>query len=219
MKNQRNKRGGYTIIELALSIGLLLLVVGAPVRFMETAAEAQRELDAVTDLNARASRAVERITQRLQGAAPTKVSPPGALLGSAAIDFEVAASYGPGGIGWAGLETIRVVPSPTDPNDGIDNDGDGLVDEVRVEWESNGSVHVLCENVSEFAAGEIPGNGLDDNGNGLSDEAGFILEWVGSLASPPTRVRLYLTLAKMTPEGELLEVTIEQSIALRCRKP
>jgi hypothetical protein len=221
MKNHES-RGGYTLIELALSILLLLLVVGVPVRFMATVGHAQRELDATTALNARATRTLERLTLRLQDATLTPAPPasPGVPpVETLAVDYEVARGYTPGAAGSSGTpdfdtpERIELLASPSDPANGVDDDGDGLVDEGRIVWSQGGPVIVLCENVPRAAAGEIPGNGADDNGNTYVDEPGFLMVREQGL------LRVLLTLSDVDADGNRITATAEQVIALRCRPP
>ncbi len=222
-------RGGYTLIELALSMLLLLLVVGVPVRFMASVGHAQRELDATTTLNARATRTLERLTLRLRGAndatlTPAAPTPPGPLfVETLVVDYEVATGYSPGTPGTGGTpptppgplfdtpERVELVPSPSDPTNGVDDDGDGLVDESRIVWSQGGPVIVLCENVPRAAAGEIPGNGVDDNGNTYVDEPGFLMVREQGL------LRVLLTLSDVDADGNRITATAEQAIALRCR--
>ncbi len=70
-------------------------------------------------------------------------------------------------------------------NDGVDNDGDGLVDEgvlvlIRDDGGPNEIRTVLCTDVPELGEGEVLNN-ADDNGNGVTDEAGFNVHRTGDV--------------------------------------
>ena len=98
-------------------------------------------------------------------------------------------------------------------DDGIDNDGDGLIDEgvFFLERDSGGANQrriVLAKNVRELLQGEAP-NAVDDNGNGLVDEPGFVASIVGDV------VTLRLTIEETTPEGGLVTRTADSSVRLR----
>lgn len=76
------------------------------------------------------------------------------------------------------VERMEMLPDPADPKNGIDDDADGLVDEVCLVWtDPSGSAQLLCSNVLAVSANEVL-NGLDDNGNGLIDEGGVAFHGV-----------------------------------------
>jgi hypothetical protein len=95
-------------------------------------------------------------------------------------------------MGWSGISVnwgrptvIEFRPEPDDPADGLDNNGNGLVDEgmlVRYEMTDTGptALTVLTRWVRPLLEGETDNN-QDDNGNGLIDEPGFCLDRVGDV--------------------------------------
>jgi hypothetical protein len=152
-----------------------------------------------------------------------------AELGNAGIDNLTADPSGPNGddevaflplvnvvngVAVLGNEVrIRRQASPTDPNDGVDNDGNGLVDEGELVLTRNvGAVNesstVLCTEVPELLAGEKP-NGLDDNGNGVVDESGFNVQRQGSLLA------IRIGVVQPGAGGTSAEASVTTSVTLR----
>jgi len=102
---------------------------------------------------------------------------------------------------------------PSDPDDGIDNNGNGLVDEgqvilMRNVGLANETTTVIVPWVREFTEGEIA-NGNDDNGNGLIDERGLSFELVGQT------LNIRITLERLDSDQRPLVRTVETSVRLR----
>ena len=100
-----------------------------------------------------------------------------------------------------------------DAPDGIDNDGDGLIDEralvfIRDVGLATQRRIVLCKGVLEYLEGETF-NGADDNLNGLEDEPGFHLERNGDV------ITIRLSVGKQGPGGVTLVRTAELDVRLR----
>ena len=98
-------------------------------------------------------------------------------------------------------------------DDGIDNDGDGVVDEgvlvLIQDWMGPTEQEVvLCHGVREFLEGETP-NMLDDNGNGLIDERGFSVDLDGE------NLTFRLSLERVDASGNTVIRTLESSVWLR----
>lgn len=126
----------------------------------------------------------------------------------AAIDFDRpgAMRASTGRITWSATRVeFRLEPGEVD--DGLDNDGNGLVDEgelvlVRDAGGADELEIVLANGVREHLEGELP-NGVDDNDNGLVDERGITFERVGS------DLRIRLTLETTGRDGRILTRTLE----------
>jgi hypothetical protein len=98
-------------------------------------------------------------------------------------------------------------------DDGVDNNGNGLVDERKLLMtrEPEGGeplTSALAHGVRELAEGETA-NGLDDNGNGLKDEAGLSFERKNG------RLIVRLSLEQRDGEGHLLVRSLQTSVRLR----
>ena len=104
---------------------------------------------------------------------------------------------------------------PGELDNGVDDNGNGLVDECRIEFQPDvvgdpGLVIGWGSFVREYLEGEIP-NGVDDNGNGLVDERGLCLTYDN--ASGVLTVRL--TLERLDPLGRPLTRTVETAVQVR----
>ena len=212
-------RAGHTLLELALGVAL------AAVAAVSVGYAAQRGLalyeaqTAGAALDGRAARAINRVAQELFGAMGTSLqppleTPPGApAVWSPALAFEHA-------IGWSGGAPLsggqlrvewELVPGELD--NGLDDNGDGMIDEGRVVLTRDAlgpdpDRIVLVRSVPEYLEGELP-NGLDDNGNGLIDERGLCFVRDGDVLT----VRLSVQMTGS--DGRTLVRTMEDSHALR----
>jgi len=211
-KRSRNvRRRGTTLLEVTLSGALLTIVTGSAVVASRLAQDAYREETVVAELDELADVALDRIAERLRPAnlgAIFPVATPGSF--SDWIDFETVPLPGDD----SEPESLVLESDPADPDDGIDNDGDGLVDERYLVWYENRNVagerkRILTKWVAENLAGEIANNLIDDNENGLIDERGLAFEF------QERHIVLHLTLEKPGPDGRIMRTTVERSVALR----
>ncbi len=110
-------------------------------------------------------------------------------------------------------EAMELRDSPLDPDDGLDNDANGLIDEKQIVLVTDvggafETTEILARNVRKRLWGEIS-NGVDDNGNGLVDEPGLCFLMHGDT------VGIHLTLEAPGPGGVTLRRTLETSTTLR----
>ena len=108
---------------------------------------------------------------------------------------------------------IRLEYMPGETNNGIDDNGDGFVDECRiVRVENPGTpdetILVLGTQVSEFYEGESP-NLNDDNGNGLIDERGLCFYRTEDL------ITILVTLLRRDSQGRVETRSSMTTIAVR----
>jgi len=195
-------RAAFSLVELILALSILGLLLGMPLLLMRSADQLQDSRTAIAELEQRARRALDAIAERLESSGTTAIPQwgGGPGVGVSVVDFQVAAGWTAGAPTWAPAERLQLADDPADPDDGLDNDGDGLVDEKRILWIRDAglptqSIRVLCTGVQDTLAGELPGNGLDDNGNGLVDEPGL------SFAFDDDRVIVRLGLEKRDGSG------------------
>lgn len=162
---------------------------------------------------ARAADAADEVVERLRPADLAGVVPiVGNLTFAESISFQRLSL--PGTAPPLPTESLVLESDPADPDDGIDNDGDGLIDELRLVWYSNRGVagermRVLANGVTESLEGELPGNLIDDNGNGLVDERGV------AFAFRDGRIHFWMTLRRVAKNGVAATRTVERTIALR----
>ena len=215
MKLPRTARAGFTLVEMAISVLLVGMVGGVFVLTTETTTSAVSTGVAVADLDARSVRALERVCEALKStsvelAAPQAASP----FSGEFVDFQRGAGVDADGNAlWGTVE--RFVLEYAEADDGVDNDGDGLVDDGSLVWiEDPGGAGeqrvVVCNAVREYLEGETF-DGTDENGNGLIDERGFALDFDGDC------VTVRLTLAGRDDRGSVVLSTVERTISFRNR--
>jgi len=185
MKLVSRRRSGLTLVEITLTLSIFVGVGGTIFLATRSLASAFRTGSLLATLDSQARDGLERVAVLLEQAGNDTLDPPSSdpFLGGDEIVFQrVLGSDPDGSIQYGPLERIRFEASPLDPEDGVDDDGNGLVDDGQVVWiERDGQPdqerHVLLRRVARVAEGEIAGNGVDDNGNGITDEGGFSLVW------------------------------------------
>jgi len=218
MKKQTHARSsaGYTLIELLVAATVLALMLGAIALVGSANDRAYQTGITAAHLEAQTEVALDRIVRELRIAviadfnpSPMPGTPDDSLEYSQAVDFvagEVVLTR----------RRLEFDYEVGELDDGIDNNGNGLVDEGRVILtEDPGGPDerqlVLTRWVSELLQGEIQ-NGLDDNGNGLVDEPGFCIERA-DVGSRTLIVRL--SLQRMDVQGRLMRRTAQTSTRIR----
>jgi len=175
-------RAGLTLVEVAVSFGLLGIVFSGLAMMLGQTNRAVQSGSAVMSLESRGSRTMHRIVDALRRADLASISAvPDAPFSSGAITFQKNLGYGESAVEWSTPHAIAV-----DANGVITISEDvGLASERATPW---------CSGVPALLEGEIL-NGIDDNGNGLSDEPGLCFTRTGSLLT------IRFTLEGQTPEG------------------
>jgi type II secretory pathway pseudopilin PulG len=203
-----DRRGAYTLVELLFATGILALVLGIPLALLRSSQRLQSTATSRVELQARSRRVLDRLAERLEGASQ---------LQSQAVDgfgFQLAEGWDGANVLWSPLERFDLVASEHDPDDGVDNDSDGLVDELALVWTLDAGlpselVTLLDDDIPETMAGETPGNGSDDNGNGLIDEPGLAFDFLGE------RIVVRVALEGRDSAGARVTHVAERGIALR----
>lgn len=180
MKAVLRSRGacaGFTSIEVmlgALLMGSLLLVAGlATDRCMAMF----RQRRAAQVVSSSANRLLQRVASELTFARRGTLQPVAlATQGSSTILYNKCLGVTAGTVQWSSLFTLRWELDTGELDDGLDNNGNGLVDEgllALIEDEGLASERrvVLGHGLCEFLPGETF-NGADEDGDGLIDERG-----------------------------------------------
>lgn len=208
-------RAGFTLVELGIGMLMLSMIGGVFLLTTQTTSSAVRTGVAVANLDAEAQRVVERVSTGLKSAGAALATPQAvAPFSGAMLDYQRGLGADAAGVPqWGPVE--RLVLEYAEANDGIDDDGDGLVDESQLVWvEDPGGANerriVLCDAVREYLEGETF-DGEDENGNGLIDERGFALDFDATGA----RVRVRLTLEGRDSKGLVILSTVERTVAFR----
>jgi len=197
-------------------ITLLGAVVGSVLAVLRTSTRAIGVGTTDARLESLASQTLDLIASRLRSSQRATMTPTlSAPFSSSQITFQTSVGIAGGATVWGPVECIRFEYAPNDPNDGIDNDGNGIVDEGRVVWVQdvggpNERSTVWATGISEYLHGETRDN-ADQNGNGLVDEQGLCFEFDG------TSVIVRLTLEARDASGVLLTRTVQERVFFRNR--
>jgi len=208
-------RRGFTLIEVMISTLLLATVMSAVVMMSKRNHDAYRQNTQQARIEQALQRGLMRAAVELRDSTATTL--PAALagnFGSSDFLFESAPDVNGGNLTFTSFGRLAFEYDNAEADDGVDNDGDGLIDEgLLVLWRDAGAGGanrrlVLAKNVAELLDGEAP-NAADDNGNGLVDEPGFVASVVGDV------VTLRLTIEESTPGGGTISRSAESSVRLR----
>ncbi len=189
-------------------LALLAIVFGSGFLALGTTSSAYRMGKTSSQLNSIAHNTLHRVASSLRVSSLTTVT-----MTQESVDFLEPLGIQNEVVAWGVPQRITFQQSPTDADDGIDNDKNGLVDEGRVALVLDPGptqrTRVLGHFVRESPVGEIDGNGIDDDGNGLADEKGLWFRPDGNL------ITVGLTLELLDGDGRSITKTVQRSIALR----
>lgn len=215
MRSLPNKRSGTTLVEVVLGLSLFCVFASSAFLAMDSSSRSFRTEAAAVNLDYLSRKALDEVCDRMRAADFNSITPaPAVGAPFSTLSFEVAIGFDAvnGEPAWGPVETLSWESDPTDPDDGIDNDADGLIDEGQLVWQeagADGRRVVVCSWVSAALEGEIAGNNKDDNGNGLVDERGFCIEYVGS------RALARLTLERPDPSGRIVRRSSTRTVTPR----
>jgi type II secretory pathway pseudopilin PulG len=215
MSSNRKQRRGFTTLEMVISFVIMAMLLGSIGLATISGKDTYQQGERIANLEARARRALSRVSAELTAAQRTMLNPqPTAPLGGSNVRFRTCLGYSGGSAQWGPFSRVMLQQDPRDPNNGLDDDGDGLIDEgevalVRDDGGPDEVTIVLVRGVSEYLQGETQ-NGVDDNANGLRDERGFslVIDTDGTLT-------VRLTLAALDPKNQLLTRTFETEVHMR----
>ena len=202
---------GFTLIEMLVSLGVVIGLLSGALSMLLSGSDAFRRVSSNTILEDQVRQSVNRIVVELRSAGSEVLEPTSAPLGTTGLTFQRPIGFD-GDIVWGTPTRVAFELDPAEVDDNMDNDGDGLTDEGQVVLTRNlGLVNetrtILCRDVSELFAGELP-NGDDDNGNGLDDEPGFTIQFDG----PTLTIRL--SIDHVDKEGRAVSRGVAKTIRL-----
>jgi len=208
-------RAGFTLLELVLAACIFGLLLGGVTYFQSKASSHSREISARSRAETQARRAVERVLDELSGISSALLVPdPIGALGSDQLTFQKPATVSNAGVvAWSTPDRLALALDDGETDNGLDDDGDGLVDErklvlTRAAGAANQQVVTLCHGIAAWYPGET-GNGVDDNANGATDERGFNVQRIGDLL----HVRVCVQVA--AGAGEVADWTVDTAMRLR----
>ncbi len=206
---------GFTLIELAITMGIAGLVLGSLARVLDSSKNTYGRGSAVAQVQNDARRTLDRVSAELEngGFGTLLPNPVGVAVDDLVFQAATGIDGATGALLFGNSSRLRFVYQTGEMNNGLDDDGDGLVDEGNLVFTRNyllaGEVRVvLAHGVAELLEGETA-NGADDNGNGLVDERGFCITRVGNL------LRIRLTLARPVTGGNPALATVETALRLK----
>ncbi len=217
---KRAARAGFTLIEMVIAIGIFGVLIGFATMIGDASRGAYGQATSASVLNAQAKLNLDRIAMEMQVASIATFDPAleTGIVNTSSLTFQQLVDINAGVPVYGGplpgeLMSLELTLDDGESADGMDNDGDGLIDEQQLVLTRNvGSAEevavTICGNVREFLEGELPGGG-DENGNGLTDEAGFDIGRNGDVLT------LRLSLEAVNSRGEVLVRTVETAIRLR----
>jgi hypothetical protein len=210
------RRRGWSLVELLIAVTLVAMALAIPLQLVDTSNKSYLVGATAAELDTRARSAVDRIAGLLQTSSVAVIPQAGGGPGTwvSRVDFQEPDGWGAGGPIWGPPQRVELQLEPGEANDGLDDDGDGLVDEGRVVWTvdvggAGERAHVVCGGVREAQPGEDPDNAVDDDGDGLVDEPGLAFVFDGD------RVTVLLTLEARAPDGTRVSRTARRTVALR----
>ena len=211
-RSHKTRKQGFTYVEIVIAMGVMLMTLGSAIMMSYRTGEALRTRGARADVEIHARRAMQRVLDELAVARYAMLDP--VPNGGSAVDYYRPEDFVAGAIVWGSKSRLSLQYEVGEVDDGLDNNGNGLVDECFLLYtrDADGPGEqrvVLCRNLSELLEGEVP-NGLDDNGNGLIDEQGLCLLGVGT-----NRLEISLTVEGIDSNGIRFQRTMSSSTRLR----
>jgi prepilin-type N-terminal cleavage/methylation domain-containing protein len=228
----RSGRGesGFSLIEVTVATSILVVLVGLVTSSVNQAGKVGQMTAYRAALRSQARSALERIARLVRDSGPSHLTAnsgnitAGSSLGSSSITFYRATGWSGGALTWSGAYTVAWVSAPGEiDNDGLDNDGNGLIDDgiIQVtEPDASNVAHTytLATGCPKLALGEgqdvgLSANGVDDNGNGLVDEAGLSFVYDSTYANVLT---IRISLAHRAPDTtDIVEESVATSVLLQ----
>ena len=204
---------GFTLIELMIGVSVTAGLFYAITMITISASNTYDGTMRRSNLVSKAHQVLDRITDEFVEAELSTMSPALVGVGASTITYRVPDSLVGSVITWSGNRTISFQVDQGEFDDGIDNNGDGRIDEgvvlltIDVGLPTQQQV-TLAHQVRSLLAGEI-GNLGDDNGNVMADERGLVFELNGNVLT------IRLTLENIDEDGNFLSKTVQTSVRIR----
>ena len=215
----RPARLGFGLVEMLISAAIALLALGSIGIATSSNVNAFEAGNLRTALNSKANQVLDRAVRELDLAdKATLTGVPAAPLFAETATFDVpdTVSFATGIVTWK-TTRVELQYEPSETDDGLDNDADGLIDEGQVVLTRDfgtpaALATVLATGVAEYAEGETL-DATDENGNGLVDERGLALCFDGS------RILLRLTLERADTNGSVVRTSLSTTVTCRNGNP
>jgi len=211
---RKRSEAGFTLTELIIATSILASMVGGIYALFNTGLDTYSLGMANANVDRRTAQVLELIADDLATAGRDVIYPvPAYPQATSSISLQKNIGFSGGSIQWSPTTLIYFRHAKDDPDDGKDNNGNGLVDEGEVVRTINAGTPqerttVLTRWVREYLEGELP-NGKDDNGNGLVDEPGLCFDMIGDVWT------VRLTLERRDTKGRLVTQTVQTAVKMR----
>ena len=205
---------GHTLLELLTGVVVMGVFLGAVGMLTVQSSNTYREGRAASRIEDSLHEGLMEIANTLADAGRAQLVPePVPAVGCFNLAFRNPSGFVDDEVQWGPLERIRFEREAGELDDGLDNNGNGLVDEGVVVWLRNaGTIDeqrvVLAKGVRELDPGEIE-NGIDDDGDGMIDERGLTFSIVGDV------LEIELTTEGFDAQGRLRTATVSTSVLIR----
>lgn len=211
----RNSQQGFTLTEVMISMLIFSSALAGLFGFMDTSLSSSALTMTLSRLNQDGARALDEILDELIRAEEASMAPVSAPLSTSSITYRHPAGVAAGAVVWGGQRILEFQYDPADPDDGIDNNGNGLIDEGRVVLRTdvgtaNEAALVIVTGVSELLQGEVQ-DAVDNNANGLENERGFCMDF--DTGTETWNVRL--TLLRQNMRGQWFSRTFVTGVSPR----
>jgi prepilin-type N-terminal cleavage/methylation domain-containing protein len=183
---EARSNAGFSLLEFAMGMTILSIGLLAVAGVVGRTGGAYESSSAHVLHESRMGRAMNRIVQLLGETDATILDPdPTSALGTSDLRYRLPLTLTGGTITWGPLNHLFLEYEPGELNNGLDDDQDGLVDEMQLalvldEGGPTERKSLVCDGLAELAAGEAA-NGLDDDGDQMVDEQGFCVRRIGDL--------------------------------------
>ena len=211
----RSSRAGFSLLEILISLTMLVTFTGSLLLVLFTGTKTAHTGMARQGVESLARRTMDRIAAELVSSGTSVLVPnPTGAFGSATLTFQCVEGLGANNnAAWGTPRKLALQLEEGENDDGVDNNGNGLVDERALVWtiDPGGAGEqstIWAHGVREYLEGESP-NGLDDNGNGLLDERGL------SFVRQAGLLTIRLSLEQVDTERNHLVRTVQTTLRLR----
>ena len=211
--HQTSRSSGFTLIELMISSTIAIGLLYAVATTALTATNAYDTTMRRSRLVARAHQVLDRIADDFVEADLGTVTPAVPGFGASTITYRKPDTVVGSVVTWGNYRSISFQMDQGETDDGLDNNGDGRIDEgvvvltIDVGLVSQQQV-TMCHEVRSMLEGELSNLG-DDNGNLMVDERGLVFELNGDILT------VRLTLENIDEDGNLLTKSVQTSVRVR----
>ncbi len=193
------RSGGFTLLEMTISVILLSVVVGNVYWLMQKSTKAMGSQNVAYDLDTQARRAMDKITMAIVGATEADLQIPTDKPNyTSYLNYKDSLGLDANG---------QNIPSDQQRIQ-LTNVQGGEVTWLQNPDEPNEKRVIFSKNVPPFLKDEVS-NGLDDNANGIIDETGL------SFIKNGKSVTVFLTISRTLADGSVVQRELHETVTCR----